>query len=408
MALISLRSVAPARELCSLAESWPAPPQPIAAPIAAYPGQSFDPLYSLISNCQAEAPPIQLQLGMVEDATVIVKSGFDGLILNKSGVALKETSYYSKIYPNNIDRLDLEVEGLSQSHGDIFVAFDGAWWVYYHWLFSCLGAAGIANKVLPDATSIAVPDWAACGPGRPSVISRRVFNEVKRVVEPRRLLSLPDGAYHARRAYFLFVEGGQPSDAALHPLYRDVFSGLRRQTNAPPRSRLFISRGGRDRPTRVTASDEKIFDQVMVDYNLKKVSLENLSFQAQIDRFADASVIVAPHGSGLANLVFAAPGAKVIELQTEFQAPGVLLPWFYQLAAASGLGYAFLNRDAGDFRAERLAQCLKALDVSRPHLNPLSRAWRSALQRLGAALAGVRRAVVAPLNAVLHRLYRRG
>lgn len=156
----------------------------------------------------------------------------------------------------------------------------------------------------------------------------------------------------------------------------------------------------------MTASDEKIFDQVIIDYNLKKVSLEDLSFQAQIDQFSDASLIVAPHGSGLANLVFAPPGAKVIELQTEFQARGVLLPWFYLLAAASGLGYAFLNREAGDFRAERLEQCLEALGVSRPKLNPASRAWRRALYRLRAALAWRRNVRFASLKATLYRLFR--
>jgi len=360
----------------------------------------------MIANYQVEIPPIQLQLGVVEDATLIVKSGFDGLILNNAGVAIQETSYYSKIYPNNIDRLDFEVEGAVQSRGDIFVAFDGAWWVYYHWLFSCLGAAGIANKALPETTSIAVPDWAACGPGRPSVISRRVFNEVKRVVEPHRLLSLPDGAFHARRAYFLFVEGGRPSDAALHPLYRDVFSGLRTPTSAPPQSRLFISRGGRDRPNRVTASDEKIFDEVLVDYNLKKITLEDLSFQAQIDLFSDASLIVAPHGSGLANLVFAPPGAKVVELQSEFQAPGVLLPWFYLLAAVSGFGYAVLNRDAGDFEAKRLAQTLGALGVGPLKLNPASRAWLTALHRLRVVLMQIRTIILSRLKMRWLRMFR--
>ncbi len=398
MALTSLRSVAPARDIGSIAGSWFQPPQPIAEPIAVYPGQVFDPLYSLAHTYRAEIPAIQLQLGLVEDATVIVKSGFDGIILDNTGAAVRETTYYSPVYSNNIESIDIEVDGPNETCGDIFVAFDGAWWVYYHWLLSCLGPAGIANKVLPGTTSIAVPDWAACGPKRPHVISRRVFNEVGRVVDPQRLLNLPDGIFHARRAYFLFVDGGQPSDAALHPLYRDVFSGLRRQTNRPPQSRLFISRGGRDRPSRVTASDERIFDQIMIDYNFKKVSLEDLSFQAQIDRFSDASVIVAPHGSGLANLVFAPPGAKVIELQTEFQAPGILLPWFYLLAAASGLGYAFLNRDAGDFTAERLVQGLGRLGVSRLELNPASRAWLTALHRLRAAFTQLRKIVFSRLK----------
>jgi capsular polysaccharide biosynthesis protein len=44
------------------------------------------------------------------------------------------------------------------------------------------------------------------------------------------------------------------------------------------------------------------------------VSPESLSFADQAAVFASARVIVAPHGAGLANLVFARPGALVIEL----------------------------------------------------------------------------------------------
>jgi len=407
MALISLRSVALARDICSIADSWIQPPQPIAAPRPAYPGQVFEPLYEMIPEYQVEIPAIPLQLGMVSDATVIVKSGFDGIILNNAGAAVRETTYYNDIYKKNINEINLEVDGLNKDVGDIFVAFDSAWWVYYHWLLSCFGSAGVANKILPSTTSIAVPDWAACGPKRPHVISRRVFNEVGRVVEPERLLSLPDGVFHASRAYFLFVEGRQPSDAALHPFYREVFSGLRSQANGPPQSRIFISRGGRDQSNRLKASDERIFDNVMVEYKLKKLLLEDLSFQAQIDQFSDASVIVAPHGSGLANLVFAPPGAKVVELQSEFQAPGILLPWFYLLAAASGLDYAFLNREAGDFQAERLAQCLRAMGVSRLELNPASKAFLTTLHHLRAALSWLQKVLFTALKARLYRIYRR-
>ncbi len=328
---------------------------------------------------------------MMENATFIIKSGFDGLLLNKSGEIVEETTYYSRIYPKSMDCINIEVDGLARDVGDTFIAFDGAWWVYYHWLLSCLGPAGIANRVLPDSVSIAVPDWAACGPRRPSVIARRVFNQVERVVEPERLMSLPDGVFHARRAYFLFVDGDQPSDAALHPLYRQVFSGLRSQANHPPQSRIFISRGGRDQPHRLSASDEKIFDKVIVEYNFKKILLEDLNFQSQIDQFSDASVIVAPHGSGLANLVFASPGAKVIELQTEFETPGILLPWFYLLAAACGFDYAFLNREAGDFQENRLREGLKALGVSRPTFSRSAKAWRLVQRSLDLAVAKIRK-----------------
>lgn len=44
------------------------------------------------------------------------------------------------------------------------------------------------------------------------------------------------------------------------------------------------------------------------------VSLEKLSFSEQVKLFANARTIVAPHGAGLGSIVFAPPGAEIIEL----------------------------------------------------------------------------------------------
>lgn len=46
------------------------------------------------------------------------------------------------------------------------------------------------------------------------------------------------------------------------------------------------------------------------------VQLEQLSFEAQVAIFAHAKVIIAPHGSGLTNLVFCRPGTVVVELMS--------------------------------------------------------------------------------------------
>lgn len=44
------------------------------------------------------------------------------------------------------------------------------------------------------------------------------------------------------------------------------------------------------------------------------VTTEDLSLIEQIVLFHNAEIIVAPHGAGLVNLLFARPGTKVIEL----------------------------------------------------------------------------------------------
>lgn len=385
MSLISLRSVEPARTISSLAGSWPQAAQPIKVPQAVYSEQSFEPLYALVPQFRTEIPGVRLQLGMVENATLVMHPGIDGLILDEFGAAVEETTYHGDIFWKQLKTAEFDVNGPVRHIEDTFVAFDASWTVYYHWLVFCLGSAGVADRLIPSTTSIAIPDWSACSAQRPKGVSETVFNQVERVVDAGRLLRLSDGVYKVRRAYFLYVESGQPSDAALHTSYRDVFKQLRSDKSGGGPARVFVSRGGKGGAARVTTSEEEALAEVMIDYQFDKVRLEKLTFQQQIDLFANADTIVAPHGSGLTNLVFAAPDAKVLELQTEIDAPGMLRPWFYALAAASGLDYAFLNRAAGDLTSGRLREGLAALGVDQP--SPALRHWRRARQRIGLAAA---------------------
>jgi capsular polysaccharide biosynthesis protein len=51
--------------------------------------------------------------------------------------------------------------------------------------------------------------------------------------------------------------------------------------------------------------------------DFRSVQLESMPLKQQIGLFQNAEVIVAPHGAGLANLVYAQPGCKLIELHTD-------------------------------------------------------------------------------------------
>ena len=60
--------------------------------------------------------------------------------------------------------------------------------------------------------------------------------------------------------------------------------------------------------------------------------------EEQIQLFRAASIIVAPHGSSLANLVWCTPGAQVVEL---FSA-SFTWAYYYYLSRVVGLGYNYL------------------------------------------------------------------
>ncbi len=72
-----------------------------------------------------------------------------------------------------------------------------------------------------------------------------------------------------------------------------------------------------------------------------KVVLEELSWGEQIAACRRARVVVAPHGAGLANLAFCAPGTRVVELVNR----SYFNPGYWRLAALKGLNYRVVMPD---------------------------------------------------------------
>ena len=60
--------------------------------------------------------------------------------------------------------------------------------------------------------------------------------------------------------------------------------------------------------------NESEVSQLLTEQGFKTIFLEELSVTEQIRIFARAEIVVAPHGSGLTNLVFCSPNTKVVEL----------------------------------------------------------------------------------------------
>jgi hypothetical protein len=71
------------------------------------------------------------------------------------------------------------------------------------------------------------------------------------------------------------------------------------------------------------------------------VRCEDLSFETQVTIFSEASVIVGAHGSGLANLIFAPPNAKIVELMgPRFNRDRLVSPIFMNLASILSQNFA--------------------------------------------------------------------
>jgi capsular polysaccharide biosynthesis protein len=133
-----------------------------------------------------------------------------------------------------------------------------------------------------------------------------------------------------------------PSPAAHigHPT-RPAVEWLRRRLTRSARAgrrRLYVSRKGQ--ATRAVVNEDELA-AALAPYGFERVLPDELSFAAQVALFAEAELIVGPHGAGLANMVFAR-GASICEVLH----PDRRNACFYRLSCAAGHDYRYVLAEA--------------------------------------------------------------
>lgn len=139
--------------------------------------------------------------------------------------------------------------------------------------------------------------------------------------------------------------------------------------------------GGSGRPRRLIISRERARMRRITNHaalaaalrpmGFEEVVLEALPIEEQIRLFRDAEIVVAPHGAGLANLLFA-PHTRVLELF----GTRCVSPHFAMLSAALGHPYACLCRNGEiknhDFTVEvsRVLEAVRRLLARPAELEP--------------------------------------
>jgi hypothetical protein len=97
--------------------------------------------------------------------------------------------------------------------------------------------------------------------------------------------------------------------------------------------RLYVGRGSVN--GRVVVNEEAVIALVS-NFGFDLVTMDGRTLAEQAEMFQSADLIVALHGGALSNLVFAQPGAAVIELIPA----NYVWPFYFRLAGAVGLQYA--------------------------------------------------------------------
>lgn len=104
-----------------------------------------------------------------------------------------------------------------------------------------------------------------------------------------------------------------PQEAQVAPWVCDFLRQAFVPPQAPDRAslRLYLSR--RNSHRRRLANEDAV-ESLAVEFGFQILRPEELSFRDQVRLFSQADVVCGPHGAAFANLVFAPPGTRVLEL----------------------------------------------------------------------------------------------
>lgn len=126
-----------------------------------------------------------------------------------------------------------------------------------------------------------------------------------------------------------------------------------------PGRRIYVPRTGR-RNNRIIRNELAV-RQLLDRRGFVTVDPGQMSLAEQIDTFATAEVVVAPHGAALANLAFASPGARVVELF----APDYVKTCYWALTQhVPGLEYRYLVGEGRPRGAAERAMMGVASDIT--------------------------------------------
>jgi len=225
---------------------------------------------------------------------------------------------------------------------------------YYHFLVDVLPRLAVL-----DAAGVAPPQrWYVPA----STGFQRELLDLAGVPESARIDA--DAVPHVRAE--TLVVPSPPSMTVINPPWVTGYlrslllpAGLRR---VPGRG-VYVTRGASANNRTVTNEAELL--PALTARGFVPVEPGAMTVSEQIRTFAEADVVVAPHGAALANLVFASPGATVVEL---FPADAAVSDYWKLASGVPGLRYSYalgLRRDgSASGRVHRTAAVRQRLLVS--------------------------------------------
>ncbi len=196
---------------------------------------------------------------------------------------------------------------------------------YYHWICDVLPRLRLISSLEPSRLQFLVPhpfkQWM--------VDSLRCFDISESQCIPIR------GPLSYKIKTLLFPEPlamtGDHDEEALK-WTRSKILGATATFPACNSKRIYVSR--RQAIGRRIVNEQELL-KILKAHNFEIIEAENLTFSDQMKKFSEATLILAPHGAGLTNMIAARQNCKVIEI---FE-PSIIRRCYFQMARSLQLDY---------------------------------------------------------------------
>ena len=202
---------------------------------------------------------------------------------------------------------------------------------YYHWLHDSLQRLYGAVDVLPDDIRFIV--WPDLRPWQRETLRLLGIRDDQ--------LAFFDGAEVWRLENLFFSPATTHSGHSrpeVEAWLRDRLMSACGVKLGRAHRRIYITR--RNIAKRRVENEDQV-EACLRAYGFQTSAPEQLSFQDQIAFFAEAEFVVAPHGSALANILFAPPGLTVVDMVDSSMAKYAYV--FWTLCGALGHQYWYLS-----------------------------------------------------------------
>lgn len=203
---------------------------------------------------------------------------------------------------------------------------------YYHWVLELLPRLGLLKTYQVEIDAYYVSN-------------RTKFQHESLALAGLKSNQIRDPLHHPHIEAECLIAPSRPEVGRPSPLAIKLLQNLFWPSITPgKRCRIYITRR---LATRRRVVNEAALEPVLARYGIEIVETENLDFKAQVGLFFDAEWVIAPHGAGLANLVFCQPSTRVLE----FFAADYVNNCYWAVAGAAGLDYHCLVDTQGESNA---------------------------------------------------------